>query len=60
MCPIAPRDVEGPDFAAADSNIEWAAVRAEARILALRQALTYYQGAVHACEEDVASDSAGG
>lgn len=56
-CPIELRQIGGPDFAPADSNVEWAAVYAGGRILALRGVVEYYRQAIEACRRTVEEDS---
>lgn len=53
MCPIELVEIEGPDFAPADSNIEFAAIYAEGRIIALRRNNEQLREAIQACEAAV-------
>ena len=51
-CPVDVPEVEGPDFAAEDSNVLFAATYAEGRIIALRKANTHLREAIAACQEN--------
>lgn len=56
-CPIDVPTTEGPDFAASDSNIEYAALYAEGRIVALRTEVDNLREAIQACEDASGSES---
>jgi len=50
-CPVDVPATEGPDFAAADSNIEYAAIYAEGRIIALRSEVEELRSQIEACDD---------
>jgi len=54
-CEIDAPSVEGPDFAPADSNIEYAAIYAEGRIIGLRREVKNLRAAVENCNNAVES-----
>lgn len=49
-CPIDVPTTDGPDFAPADSKIEWAAIYAQGRIIALRAEVESLRAAAAACD----------